>query len=198
MSQFTFFRELGDRFRDRGAPTQAVPEQLLANATAALTCAQQNLDAYLASIEAVRSGAKHAQSLEDAKTAALCRRRALQAHRPDEERGALLARAEWFDRRVAVQREGRIMPRDLRTPSETLRLVDELRHALLEVSKLISHLFVADVLTFHQAMKKAEGICTVPAAEAISAAREQLLSATGVMLGMLGGRQVPAKIDTAL
>jgi hypothetical protein len=79
------------------------------------------------------------------RTAALYRRRA--ARRP-EEAERLTKRAEWFERRAQVKRTGGPMPRELRTPAETLARVDEFRQALAATLAMASDFEANDVRCF--------------------------------------------------
>jgi hypothetical protein len=79
------------------------------------------------------------------RTAALYRRRA--ARRP-EDAADLAKRAEWFERRALVKRSGEAMPRELRTPAETLAVVDEFRQTLAVALAIAGELDAADLAAF--------------------------------------------------
>jgi hypothetical protein len=96
------------------------------------------------------SGAGHA--IEYERTAALLRRRAIQPQRSEDERVELQRRADWYERRAAVKRGGGIMPPELRTPLESLELVDELRGQLASVTDLARQLSVGEVEAFSLAL----------------------------------------------
>jgi hypothetical protein len=102
------------------------PEPSLRAVRELLDTAREVVDAELHEAETLAEENRHL-AMEYERTAALYRRRS--AARPDE--AELFARrAEWFEARAKVKRAGGIMPRELRTPAETLRVVDELRRLL--------------------------------------------------------------------
>jgi hypothetical protein len=131
------------------------------------------------------SSARHAS--EYAKTAALLRRRALQSHRTDDERAELRRRADWYERRAVVKREGGIMPPELRTPLESLELVDELRRRLASVD-LARQLSLDEVEAFCLALKHVCGDrpCAWSSESVEVTGIEPWLDLTIEMLGVLG------------
>jgi hypothetical protein len=134
------------------------------------------------------SGAEHA--MEYARTAALLRRRAIQPHRTEDERVELRRRADWYERRAAIKREGGIMPPELRTPLESLEVVDTFRRRLASVVDLAPHLSLDEVEAFSSSLK-AERTDREPrfSRESMEVGFEHLLDVAFELLGLLGVRQ---------
>jgi hypothetical protein len=129
-------------------------------------------------------------AIEYARTAALLRRRAGQIHRTEDERVELRRRADWYERRAAVKREGRIMPPELRTPLESLELVDTFRRRLASVVDLAPHLSLDELEAFSSSLK-AERTDREPgfSGESMEVGFEHLLDLAFELLGILGVRQ---------
>jgi hypothetical protein len=86
-----------------------------------------------------------------AASAALFRRRA--ANRQDPEQQATLeARAAWYEGRARIKREGRDMPRELRTPSESLETVDRMRRTIAGLCARFADVSVDEMASFAESM----------------------------------------------
>jgi len=89
-----------------------------------------------------------------AASAALFRRRA--ANRQDPEQQATLeARAAWYEGRARIKREGKDMPRELRTPSESLETVDRMRRTVAELCARFADVSVNEMASFAEACEHA-------------------------------------------
>jgi hypothetical protein len=119
---------------------------------------------------------------EYARTAALYRRRA--ARRPEDAQ-RLARRAEWFEQRARVKRAGDPMPRDLRTPTETMAVVDQFRCAIATSLVLASEFGVGELRAF------ARCLAAPHAQPADDAALQAFINAATRMLGHLGGLRRP-------
>jgi len=83
-------------------------------------------------------------------SAALFRRRA--AKRTDaEQRAALETRAAWYEGRARAKRDGLDMPRDLRTPAESLDVVDRMRQTIAELCARFKDVTADEIASFAQA-----------------------------------------------
>ena len=83
-------------------------------------------------------------------SAALFRRRA--AKRIDaEQRAALERRAAWYEGRARAKRDGLDMPRDLRTPAESLDVVDRMRQTIAELCTRFKDVTADEIASFGQA-----------------------------------------------
>ena len=83
-------------------------------------------------------------------SAALFRRRA--AKRADtEQRAALERRAAWYEGRAHAKRDGLDMPRDLRTPAESLDVVDRMRQMIAELYTTFKDVTADEIAGFAQA-----------------------------------------------
>jgi hypothetical protein len=175
------------------------PEQALASAMESLARAQESLKDYLACRAAAGENDDQTHALEYSKTSALLRRRAVQPRRTAQDRDDLLRRAEWFDKRAAVKRAHGVMPRELRTPLETLLLVDELRHALVDIATLTEHLSAEDLEAFVRAIAGRDTESQLPqVSETITAAFALLCEASRDVLDRLGLRDAPEGSEPTL
>jgi hypothetical protein len=74
-----------------------------------------------------------------------------------EHREELVARADRFERRATVMLEGGTMPRELRYPLDSLRLVSRARDALLAASDALDAIDAAEVHAFLEALQPVTG-----------------------------------------
>ena len=108
---------------------------------------------------------------------------------PGERRDELLARAERFERRAAVLAKGEVMPRDLRYPRDSLRLVSDAREALLAAAVALDQLDPHEVSRFLAQLLptgSAEGIPIGEVPIAVDAPAMLCRNAIGSALEMLG------------
>jgi hypothetical protein len=120
-----------------------------------------------------------AQELEHAEiyaaSAALFRRRA--ANRNDPElQSTLGARAAWYEGRARAKREGMRMPREFRTPAESLETVDRMRRAIAELCLQFSDVTVDELRAFAEAC---EGEHPDPQCSELADAIERLAERVG-------------------
>ena len=131
---------------------------------AALRLADDHLRALLASPPAAPAAASNGaakpedeakKKAEDARKDALAkqyrgsacvlRRRAARADRTEEQKAEELARADYFERRALVMEERGFMPRELRTPRESIVGVDYFRRALASLQNSLFDLEAPEV-----------------------------------------------------
>ena len=82
------------------------------------------------------------------------------------------------------------MPPELRTPSETLALVDQTRQTMLQIASTLEELSPDDVVAFVRMLVDGEGRKSAAATSArATAALEGLAAQLAVVVELLGGRQ---------
>jgi hypothetical protein len=168
---------------DRRVPSDRdqSPEQRLRDVRELLNAARELVAGGLDEAESI-AAEEHRLATEYELTAALYRRRA--ARRP-EDADRFAAKAEWFERRAQFKRAGAPMPRELRTPSESVAVVDGLRRALASAVEIASDLTVRDLRLFRACLldHRSEGVG--------EGDLEALLGAATKLLGRLGAtRQI--------
>lgn len=97
------------------------------------------------------SAREHAKRFEDAtsqKNSADTLRNRAATMPPGERRDELMDRAERFERRAEVLANGKVMPRELRYPLDSLRLVSDAREALLAAAVALDQLDAEEVSRF--------------------------------------------------
>lgn len=94
---------------------------------------------------------------EYSETAGVLRRRAAKQNAAGDREAAVenWAKADRFEARAAVVRRGGVMPRELRTPSESLARVDSFRRALVQVMREHSDVESDELEAFRGAMVRA-------------------------------------------
>ncbi len=175
-------------------PTVTIPApgDVLAAAREHLEAAMDKIDVYMTSEPSPGvANLRFAQEYEA--SAGVLRRRAARPDRSPEQVAEELRRADWLEKRAKVFRADGRMPAELRTPSETHALVDEVRQGMLGVANGLAELSLVDVVAFTGLLvdedhRKGPAASAEVATAALRAFAEHL----SVILALLGGRQQTA------